>query len=95
MRCGRGGFGYAQRHAEHRICTKPAFTGRAVKPAQQGIDPRLILGIHAANGFENFAVHGLNRLAHALAAVAPIAIAQFVSLMRAGRGTGRHGGAAA
>ena len=55
----------------------------------------LLLGVHAADGVEDLAVDGGDRLLHALAEVARlVAIAQFDRLVRAGRGARRHGGAA-
>src|SRR5205085_11440105 len=52
--------------------------------------------VHPVGGVEDFAVHRVDRFAHALAEIAAlVAVPQLDGLVRAGRGAGRHAGAAA
>src|SRR5262249_21133953 len=50
----------------------------------------LRLRIHPADGIEDFAVDGVDRLAHALAEIALAAVAQFNCFVRPSRGSGGH-----
>ena len=59
------------------------------------VDRGLVLGVQADERVEDFAVDGVDRLAHALAAVALlVAVAQLHRFVRAGGGAGGHRGAA-
>ncbi len=59
------------------------------------VDVDLVFRVHAADRVENLAVHGLDRLQDALAEIALlVAVSELDRLMRAGRGAGRHRGAA-
>ena len=94
----RGGrrLGDGERHAENGVGAEPALVGGAVERDHGLVDLDLGLGVHAAQGVENLAVDGLDRLAHALAEIALfIAVAQLDGLVGAGRGARRHAGAAA
>ena len=87
--------GGRERHPEQRIGAEPRLVGRAVERDHGVVDQDLVLGIHAADGVENLALDRIDRLGHALAEIAGlVAVAQFDRLMRAGRGAGRHRGAA-
>ena len=89
------GLGHRQRHAEDGVGAEPALVGRAVERDHRLVDLGLRLGVHAAERVEDLAVDRIDRLAHALAAVARlVAVAQFDRLMRAGGGAGGHRGAA-
>ena len=91
----RGGLGGGERDAEDGIGAEAAFVGGAVERDHGLVDLGLRLGVHAAERLENLAVDRLDRLAHALAAVAGlVAVAQFHRLMHAGGGAGGHRGAA-
>ena len=83
-----------QRNAEDRIRAKTAFVLRAVEHDQRVIDVTLVLGVHALKRIEDFAVHGVDRLQHALAEIARAAVALFDGLMGAGRSARRYCGAA-
>ena len=92
----RRGLGDRQRHAEDGVGAEPRLVGRAVERDHRLVDLALRLGVHAADGIENLAFDGGDRLLHALAEIAfLVAVAQFDRLMRAGRGAGWHRGAAA
>src|SRR5262249_30983935 len=84
---GRGrGFCDGERHAEHGVRAKPTLVWRAVKRNQGFVDLDLRFRIHAADGVENLAVDGLDRLADAFAKVARlVTVAQFDRLVRTGR----------
>ena len=83
-----------ERDAEHGIGAEPALVGRAVERDQGLVDLGLGFRVHAADRVENLAIDRIDRLAHALAAIALlVAVAQFHRLMRAGGGAGRHRGA--
>src|SRR5208282_4523295 len=87
---GRRRLGDGERHAE------PALVGGAVERDHGLVDPDLALDLHAAQGVENLAVDGLDRLAHALAEIALfIAVAQLDGLVGSGRSARWHAGAAA
>ena len=86
---------HGQRDAEDGIGAEPALVLRAVELDQRLVDMDLVFRLHAADGVEDLAVHRFDRLQHALAEEALlVAVAQLHRLMRAGRGAGRHGGAA-
>ena len=86
--------GGGQRHAENGIGAEPLLVVGAVEIAQGLIEPALIAGIEAGKRRTDFAVDGLDGAPHALAAVAGTAVSQLMRLMCAGRGAGRHRGAA-
>ncbi len=68
---------------------------RAVEVDHDLVDLGLLLGIEAAQGLEDLAIDGADRLGDALAEIAGlVAVAQLDRLMGAGGGAGRHGGAA-
>ncbi len=87
--------GDRERDAEHGVGAEPALVGRAVERDQRLVDLALGLGVHPADGVEDLAGDGVDRLAHALAEIALVAVAQLDRLVRPGRGPRRHGGAAA
>ena len=94
VRLGRG-LGDGKRDAEDGVGAEPALVLRAVELDQRLVDLDLVLRLHAADRVEDLAVHGLERLLHALAEVARlVAVAQLDRLVRAGRGAGGNGGAA-
>ena len=87
--------GDGERHAQDGVGAEPALVLRAVELDQRLVDLDLVFRLHAADRVENLAVHRLERLQHALAEVARlVAVAELHRLVRAGRGAGRHGGAA-
>ena len=89
------GLGHGQGDAENGVGAQSALVLRAVEGNQRLVDAALVLGVHAAEGVENLAIDVVYRLADALAAPEIlVAIAQLDGLMRAGRGTRGHGGAA-
>ena len=72
-----------------------ALFGRAVERDHGLVDLGLDFRVHAAEGVENLAVDGIDRLAHALAQVAGlVAVAELDRLVRAGGGARRDRGAA-
>ena len=88
--------GDGERHAEDGVGAEAAFVGCAVERDHGLVDLDLGLGVHAAQGVENLAVDGIDRVAHALAEIAPlVAVAQFDRLVGSRRSAGRHAGAAA
>ena len=92
----RRGLRASERNAENGIGAEARLVGRAVERDHGLVDLGLRLGIHAAERIEDLAVDGVDRLAHALAAVARlVAVAQFHRLVRAGGGAGGHRGTAA
>src|SRR6202035_2303269 len=71
------GLGDRQRHAQDGVGAEPALVRRTVEPDHGFVDLDLLLGVHAAEGVENFAVHRIDRLQHALAEIARlVAVAQ-------------------
>ena len=88
------GLGRGQRHAENGVGAEPLLVLGAVEIAQGLIEPALIGGIEAFERLADLAVDRRDRLLHALAAIAGAAVPELVGLMRAGRGAGRHRGAA-
>ncbi len=90
-----GGLGDGERHAEDGVGAQAAFVLGAVQFDHGTVEDQLFLGIHARQRVIDLAIDGLDGLQHALAAVtALVAVAQFDSLMRAGRGARGDGGAA-
>ena len=71
-----------------------ALVGRAVDLAEQAIDAALVVHVVADQRRAELAVHARNRARDRLAAVGGAAVAALDRLVRAGRGTRRHGGAA-
>ena len=68
--------------------------GGAVELDHGLVERELVLGLHAGQRLEDLAVDRLDRLEHALAAVALlVAVAQLDRLVGAGGGAGRHRGA--
>ena len=79
--------GHRERHAEDRVGAEPRLILGAVERDQRLVDLGLVLGIHAADRVENFALGGGHRLLHAIAEIALlVAVAQFDRLVRARRG---------
>ena len=92
-RVGRS-LGDSQRDAENGVGAEPLLVGRAVEIDHRLVDMQLVLGFHAADRLENLAVYGFDGALDALAEEARAAVAQFDGLVSAGRGAGRHRGAA-
>ena len=91
----RRGLGGGKRNAENGIGAEPRFVGRAVERDHGLVDLRLRLGVDAAERIEDLVVDRVDRLEDAFAAIdGLVAVAQFDRFMRAGRGAGRHRGAA-
>src|SRR5690606_3523288 len=86
--------GNGQRDTQDRIGAETALVGRAIKLDQRTIDMKLLLGFHAAKGFENFAIDGIHGPTHALAEITRTTIAQFDGLMGPRRCTRWNGGTA-
>jgi hypothetical protein len=89
-----GRLGDGQRHAEDGVGAEPALVRRAVERDQGLVDGNLVFRLHAGDGIENLRVDRLHGAAHALAAITLAAVAALDRLVRAGRGAGRHRGAA-
>jgi len=88
-----GGPGRGHGYAEHGVGPQAALVLRAVQVNQSIVDLHLAQGIHADDGFGDFAVHMFHGLEHALALVPFfIAIAQFQGFARARGRARRHGG---
>ena len=80
-----GRLGAGQRHAQNGVCPKARFIGRAVKFDHRHVDGHLFGHVKAHQRLGNLAIHGRNRLQHALAHVARrVAIAHFHRFMRPG-----------
>ena len=91
----RRGFRHRQRDAEDGVGAEPALVGGAVERDHGLVDLDLQLGVHAADGVEDLGVDRIDRLQHALAAVAGlVAVAQLDRLVHAGGGARGHRGAA-
>ena len=86
-----GSLGHRQRNAEDGVGTEAALVGRAIQFDHGLVDMDLVLGFHAADRLEQFAVHGLDGAQHALAEVAGAAVAQLNRLMCSGGGARRYG----
>ena len=81
-----GGLGHRQRDAENGVGAEPPLVRRAVQFDHRAVDVQLVLGIHARQRVIDLAVDRLDRLQHALAAVAGlVAVAQFDRLVGSGR----------
>ena len=88
-------FGHRQRDTEDGVGAEPALVGRAIELLEGIVDPPLLLGVHAGQCIEDFAVDGVHRIAHALAQVALLVpVPQLDRLVRPGRGAGGYTGAA-
>ncbi len=91
----RGSASDGQRHAENGIGAEARLVGRAVEIDQGLIETALVERFKTGDGFEDFTVHGIDRLADALAAVAlHVAVTQLGGFVRAGGGARRHSRAA-
>ena len=86
--------GHRQRNAQDGVGAQPRLVGRAVQRDHGVINLDLVFGIQARQRVKDFAVHGGDRLLHALAAIALAAIAQLNRLMGTGGSARRHRGAA-
>ena len=85
------GFCAGERNAKNGIGTKPALVWRSVQIDHDLVDPDLLLDSHIVERFEDFAVHGRDRLLYAFAEVARlVAVTELNGLMRPGGGAGRH-----
>ena len=93
-RRGRGGLRHGERNTEDRIGTDASLVRRSVELDHGVIDGDLVLGFHAADRFEQFAVDRLHRALDALAQITLTAVAQFDRFMCAGRRAGRDSSAA-
>ena len=89
------GLGRRQRHAQDGVGAQTTLVGRAVKFDHRLVQAALVFGVHAGQGVEDFAVHGVDGLLNALAAPdVLVAVTQFDGLVRPGGGARGHGGAA-
>src|SRR5262249_39867119 len=70
---------------QNGIRAESALIRRSVERAHQRVDTDLILGVHAGDCVENFAVDVADRALHAFAAVAWTAVAQLMCFVRTGR----------
>ena len=77
---------------EDGVGAEPGLVRRAVEIDQQRVDPDLLGGFVAGQRVEDLAVDGIDRLQHALAAVAAlVAVAKLDRLVGAGGGARRNG----
>ena len=84
--------GDRHRHGEQRVRAEPRLVLRPVEVDQRPVDEALLRGVEAHDRLGDLGVDVLDRLQHALAAVAGlVAVAQLERLARAGRGARRHG----
>ena len=90
----RRGLGGGQRHAQKRVGAQALLILGAVQANQKLVDQALLARINTGDGFKDLGLDRRDGLQHALALVAVAAIALFNSFVRAGRGAGRHRGAA-
>ena len=88
------GLGRGQRHAEDRVGAEPALGVGAVERAERRVEHALIGGVEAGDRLADLAVHVRDRVLHALAAVADLAVAELDRLVRAGAGSARDRGPA-
>ena len=79
-----------ERHAEDRVGAEPALGVGAVERAQLGVEDPLVGGVEPGDRVADLAVHVRDRVLHALAAVADLAVAELDRLVRAGAGAARH-----
>ena len=91
---GRGRARGGQRHAEDRVGAQARLVGRAVEVDQRAVEPALVERVEARHRLGDLAVDVGDRLRDALAAPGVPAVAQLRGLELAGRGPGRHRGAA-
>ena len=90
----RGGPCGRQRDAEDRVGAQAALVRRAVELDQRGVEAGLVERVAAGDRLRDLAVDVPDRLQHPLAEVGVAAVAQLGRLELAGRGAGRHRGAA-
>ena len=89
------GLGRRHRHREHRVGAQARLVLGAVEVDQRLVDEGLLGGVQADDRLRDLGVDRLDRLQHALAAVAAlVAVAQLERLAAAGRGARGHRGAA-
>src|SRR3546814_149276 len=86
---------HGKRDAEDGVGAEPALVGGGVQLDQGLVDVELVLAVEAGEHVEDLVVDRLDRLQHALAAIALlVAVAQLDGLVRAGGGAGGRRGAA-
>ncbi len=90
----RRGLSVGERNAENGVGAQALLVLGAIELAEASVEPALVIRIKPGERLANLAIDGLDRLAHALAAIALAAVAKLMGFMRAGGGAGRHGGAA-
>ena len=83
-----------ERDPENSVGAEPTFVFCAVEGDQRFVDIHLFFGFKTGERIKYFAVDGSDSILHALAAVTRPAVAQFVSLVSAGRCARRDRGAA-
>ena len=83
--------GGGQRHAEDRVGAQPALGVGAVERAQLGVEHPLVGRVEPGHRVADLAVHVGDRVLHALAAVARLAVAELDRLVRARAGAARYG----
>ena len=84
------GLGDGERDAEDSVGAEAALVFRAVELAHHVVDADLVLGVEPGDGVVDVVVDGIDRLGHALAEIALVAVAQLDRLVNAGGGAGRH-----
>jgi len=89
----RRGPGHREAHPEDRVRAQALLVLAAVGLDEHGVDDALVVGGQALHGRPELVEDGLDRLLHALAAVAGrVAVAQLVGLEGAGGGAGGNRG---
>ena len=88
---GRSSCGGRQRHAEHGVRAEVLQVRSAVEQPERLVETPLVERVAADDLGSDAAGDRRNGLAHTLAAVAVVAVAEFVRLERAGRRAGRNG----
>ena len=83
-----------QRHAQDRVGAQARLVRRPVQLDHRPVDVALVERLLALELHRQFAVDALDGLQHALAAVAPLSVAQLVGLVGAGAGARGHRGPA-
>jgi hypothetical protein len=83
-----------ERDAEDGVGAEPRLVGRAVELDQALVERLLLQRVRPRDRLGDLAVDVADRLGDALAAPGVAAVAQLGGLELAGRGAGRHGGAA-
>ena len=87
------GTGHGHGHGQHGVGAQVGLVVGTVQLDQGTVDVGLFSGIQAQHGLGDFGVDVLDRLQHALAAVAlGVVVTQFDGFAGAGGSTGRHGG---